>query len=131
MLAMVIKESRLRMMSGNNPVKSAYTLVAERKCYNCGEEGHLSYNCPLPKSYGGRSRTRGGHGDQGGHGGRGGGCVEVCGRGHGGPQANVATSESGSHVTIATIGGYSICHIDRGASQAVRTMAEDERTREF
>jgi hypothetical protein len=29
--AMVIEESRLRMMSGNNPVKSAYTTVAERE----------------------------------------------------------------------------------------------------
>jgi len=50
--AMIIEESRQHMMSGNNPVKSAYTSVSERKCYNCGEEGHLSYNCPLPKSYG-------------------------------------------------------------------------------
>ena len=106
--AMVIEESRLRMMSGNNPVKSAYTSaytsVAERKCYNCGEEGHLSYNCPLPKNYGGRSGNRGGRGgargDQGGRNGRGGGR----GRGHGGPQANVATWESGSQVTTATTG---------------------------
>jgi hypothetical protein len=93
--AMVIEESRLRMMSSNNPVKSAYTSMAERKCYNCGEEGHLSYNCPLPKSYGGRSGSRGGRGgargDQGGRGGRGGGRARGHGRGRGGPQANVAT----------------------------------------
>jgi hypothetical protein len=96
--AMVIEESRLRMMSGNNPVKSAYTSMAERKCYNCGEEGHLSYNCPLPKSYGGRSGSRGGRG------GRGGGRAGGRGRGRGGPQANVATWESGSQVTTATTG---------------------------
>ena len=55
--AMVIEESRLRMMSGDNPVKSAYTTVTERVCYNCGEKGHMSYNCPLPRNYGGRSGT--------------------------------------------------------------------------
>ena len=101
--AMVIEESRLRMMSGNNPTKSAYTSVAERKCYNCGEEGHLSYNCPTPKGYGGRSGTRGGcggaRGDQGGgHGGQGGGR----GRGRGVPQANAATMEGASQVSTVT-----------------------------
>jgi len=104
--AMVIEESRLRMMSSNNPVKSAYTSVAERKCYNCGEEGHLSYNCPLPKSYGSRSGSRGGRGgargDQGSRGGRGGGR----GRGRGGTQANVANWESGSQITTATAGDF-------------------------
>ena len=79
MSAMVIEESRLRMMSNNNPVKLAYTIVAERKCYNCGEEGHLSYNCPLPKNNGGRSGAHGGaRGDQGGGcGGHGGDCTGV------------------------------------------------------
>lgn len=52
--AMVNEESRLRVMSNNNPVKSAYVTLGERDCYNCGEKGHLSYNCPLPKNYGGR-----------------------------------------------------------------------------
>jgi hypothetical protein len=87
--AMVIEESRLRMMSGDNPVKSAYTTVSERVCYNCGEKGHLSYNCPLPKSYGGRSGTRGGRGcgrgEQGGSRGGRGGRVGGRGRGRGGP----------------------------------------------
>ena len=54
--AMVNEESRLRVMSNNNPVKSAYVTLGERDCYNCGEKGHLSYNCPLPKNYGGRLR---------------------------------------------------------------------------
>jgi hypothetical protein len=105
--AMVIEESRLRMMSNNNPVKSAYIIVVERKCYNCGEEGHLSYNCPLPKNYGGRSQTRGSHGgargDQGGGcGGRGGGRIGGHGRGHGVPRANVATTEGGPQINVAT-----------------------------
>ena len=102
---MVIEESRLRMMSSNNPVKSAYTTVVERKCYNCGEEGHLSYNCPLPKNYGGRSGTRGGRGgargDQGsGYGGHGGGRAGGCGRVRGGSQANVVTTEEVPSLTL-------------------------------
>ena len=81
--------------------------MAERKCYNCAEEGHLSYSCPLPKNYGGRSGARGGHvnarGDQGGgRGGRGGGHTGGRGRGRGGPQANAATMESGPQVNAAT-----------------------------
>ena len=107
MSAMVIEESRLRMMSNNNPIKLAYTIVAKRKCYNCGEEGHLSYNCPLPQNNGGRSGARGGHGgargDQGGGcGGHGGGRTGGRGRGRGGPQANAATMESGPQVNAAT-----------------------------
>jgi uncharacterized membrane protein YgcG len=102
--AMVIEESRLRMMSGDNPVKSAYTTVSERVCYNCGEKGHLSYNCPLPKSYGGRSGTRGGrgcgHGEQGGSRGGRGGRVGGRGRGRGGPQINAATTEEVPSVTL-------------------------------
>ncbi|CAD6223427.1 unnamed protein product [Miscanthus lutarioriparius] len=106
--AMVIEESRLRMMSSNNPVKSAYTTVVERKCYNYGEEGHLSYNCPLPKTYGGRSGTHGGRGgargDQGGgRGGHGGGRAGGRGRGRGGPQANAATMESGPQVNVVVV----------------------------
>jgi len=103
--AMVIEESRLRMMSGNNPTKSAYTSVADRKCYNCGEEGHLSYNCPIPKSYGGRSGGRGGaRSDQvGACAGRGGGRTCGRGRGRGVPQANAATMEGSSQVSAMTI----------------------------
>jgi hypothetical protein len=105
--AMIDEESRLRLMSTNNPVKSAYTTVAERECFNCGEKGHLSYNCPSPRNYGGRSGTRGGRG--GGRGdlggarvGRGGGRVGGRGRGRGGPRANVAALESGSSVSTAS-----------------------------
>ena len=99
MLAMVIEDNRLRIISDNNPVKSAYTRVAQRKCYNCGEEGHFSYNCPLPKNYDGRNGTHGGCGDAHGYQGRGrgchgGGCVGGHGRGHGDPKANAATTES-------------------------------------
>ncbi|XP_066314867.1 uncharacterized protein [Miscanthus floridulus] len=102
--AMVIEESRLRMMSSNNPVKSAYSTVAERECFNCGEKGHLSYNCPLPKNYGGRSGTRGGHGSALGD--QGGGCG---GRGvvlkpmllpWSGPQVNAATTEEVPSLTL-------------------------------
>jgi uncharacterized membrane protein YgcG len=105
--AMIDEESRLRLMSTNNPVKSAYTTVAERECFNCGEKGHLSYNCPSPRNYGGRSRTRGGcgggRGDRGGaRVGRGGGRVGGRGRGRGGPLANVAALESGSSVSTAS-----------------------------
>ena len=105
--AMVIEESRLRMMRGDIPAKSAYTTVAEKLCYNCGDKGHLSYNCPLPKNYGGRSGTRGGRGgargDQGGgRGGRGGGRAGSRGRGRGGSLANVAVLESGSQGSAAT-----------------------------
>ena len=105
--AMVIEESRLRMMRGDIPAKSAYTTVAEKLCYNCGDKGHLSYNCPLPKNYGGRSGTRGGRGgargDQGGgRGGRGGGRAGSRGRGRGGSLATVAVLESGSQGSTAT-----------------------------
>lgn len=110
--AMVIEESRLRMMSSNNPVKSAYTTLAERDFYNCGEKGHLSYNCPLPRNYGGRSGTRGGRGgarsDQGGgRGSRGHGRAGGRGRGRGGPHANAATMDSGPQVSAATTGEVS------------------------
>jgi len=77
------------MMGGDNPVKSAYTTAIERLCYNCGEKGHISYKCPLPKNYGGRTGTRGGRGgargDLGGRGGRGGGRAGGRGRGRGVP----------------------------------------------
>ncbi|KAG2534172.1 hypothetical protein PVAP13_9NG032373 [Panicum virgatum] len=99
--AMVIEESRLRMMRGDIPAKSAYTTVAEKLCYNCGDKGHLSYNCPLPKNYGGRSGTRGGRGgargDQGGgRGGRGGGRAGSRGRGRG----SAATTEDVPSLTL-------------------------------
>jgi hypothetical protein len=103
--AMVIEESKLRMMSGDNPMKSAYTTLIERLCYNCGEKGHMSYNCPLPKHHGGRSGTHGGcggaGGDHGGRGGRGGGRVGGRGRGRGAPQANASTMEV-STIEIST-----------------------------
>lgn len=57
-------------MMGDNPVKSAYTTVTERLCYNCGEKGHMSYNCPLPKNYGDRIGGRGGRGGRTGGRGR-------------------------------------------------------------
>jgi len=103
--AMVIEESRLRMMSGDNSVKSAYTTVAERLCYNCGEKGHMSYDCPLPKNYGGRSGTRGGRGGGRGdqRGGRGGGRTGGYGRGHGGPQAKAATMESATREEVPSL----------------------------
>ena len=89
--AMVNEESRLRVMSNNNPVKSAYVTLGERDCYNCGEKGHLSYNCPLPKNYGGRGGARGGRGSaRGGQGGGSGGRLGGHGRGRGGPHANAA-----------------------------------------
>jgi hypothetical protein len=46
--AMINEESRLQVMTANDPVKSAYTAIGDRDCYNCGEKGHLSYNCPHP-----------------------------------------------------------------------------------
>jgi len=99
--AMVNEESRLRVMSNNNPVKSAYVTLGERDCYNCGEKGHLSYNCPLPKNYGGRGGARGGRGSaRGGQGGGRGGRLGGRGRGRGGPHANAATTEDVSSVTL-------------------------------
>ena len=76
--AMIDEESRLRMMSSNNPVKSAYVAIEDRDCYNCGEKGHMSYDCTRPpRGSGGRGGPRGGrwstHGGYGGaHGSRGG-----------------------------------------------------------
>ena len=99
--AMVNEESRLRVMSNSNPVKSAYVTLGERDCYNCGEKGHLSYNCPLPKNYGGRGGARGGRGSaRGGQGGGRGGRLGGRGRGRGGPHANAATTEEVSSVTL-------------------------------
>ena len=40
--AMINEESRLRVMTASDPVKSAYTATDDRDCYNCGEKGHLS-----------------------------------------------------------------------------------------
>jgi hypothetical protein len=56
--AMVQEENRLRVMRGNNPGRSTYTIAGGRKCYNCGQKGHLSYNCPFPQSSDGRSGAR-------------------------------------------------------------------------
>jgi hypothetical protein len=58
--AMINEESRLQVMTANDPVKSAYTATGDRDCYNCGEKGHLSYNCPHPRGSGERGGgTRG------------------------------------------------------------------------
>ena len=51
--AMIVEESRLRVMSSGNSVKLAYVAMEDRECYNCGEKGHLSYNCPNPRGSGG------------------------------------------------------------------------------
>jgi len=56
----------------------------------------MSYNCPFPRNYGGRSGTREGHG------GRGGGRVGGRDRGDSTPQANTATMEIS---TIETVKG--------------------------
>ena len=48
----------------------AATGVENRKCFNCGESGHLICGCPKPlKPYSGRGRgTSRGGGDRGGRG---------------------------------------------------------------
>ena len=108
---------------------TAYTIADDRSCFNCGEKGHLSYNCPQPKNYnsydggrGGRGRGRSGRGGRGGfdggRGGRGGydggrggrGSYDLSrggrgggcgrGRGRGGTRANAAMTEESSHVTL-------------------------------
>jgi hypothetical protein len=80
--AMINEESRLRVMTANDPVKSAYTATDDRDCYNCGEKGHLSYNCPHPRGSGERGGgTRGATRStyRGGRGGYGRGVVAVPG----------------------------------------------------
>jgi hypothetical protein len=57
--AMIDEESRLRVMSSGNSVKPTYVAMEDRECYNCGEKGHLSYNCPNPRGSGGRGGSRG------------------------------------------------------------------------
>ncbi|CAN6353263.1 unnamed protein product [Urochloa humidicola] len=99
--AMIDEESRLRVMGSGNPVKPVYVAIEERECYNCGEKGYLSYNCPKPRGSGGRGGSRGGRGSTrgsygGGRGSRGGGR----GRGRDGPRANVATTEETPSVTL-------------------------------
>jgi hypothetical protein len=54
--AMIDEESRLRVMSSGNHVKLTYVAIEDRECYNCGERGHMSYNCPNPGGNGGRGR---------------------------------------------------------------------------
>ena len=88
-------------MSSGNPVKPTYVAIEDRECYNCGEKGHLSYNCPIPRGNGGRGGSRGGRGSTrgsygGGRGSRGGGR----GRGRGGPRANIATTEDTPTLTL-------------------------------
>jgi hypothetical protein len=74
--AMVQEEIRQRVMGDRNHVTSACTITDDRVCFNCGEKGHLSYNCPQPKNYnsyegyGNSDSGSGGHGR--GHSGRGG-----------------------------------------------------------
>jgi uncharacterized membrane protein YgcG len=97
--AMIDEESRLRVMGNDNHVKPVYAAIEDRECYNCGEKGHLSYNCPNPRGNGGRGGSRGGRWGTRvsygrGHGSRGGG------RGHGGSRANIATTEESPSVTL-------------------------------
>ena len=89
------------MGGSNNPVKPTYVAIEDRECYNCGEKGHISYNCPNPKGSGGRCGTRGGRGSfRGGYGGGRGGRGAGRGRGHGGPKADVATTEETVDITL-------------------------------
>nr|ABA94321.1 retrotransposon protein, putative, unclassified [Oryza sativa Japonica Group] len=112
--AMVQEEMRLRLMRGTNSIRSAYIAADNRECYNCGQVGHVSYNCPTSRNIGGRGSIRGGHGgtrggfggdrggfggNRGGRGGDRGGRVGGRGRGRGVPQANAAT-EDGKAVTL-------------------------------
>ena len=102
--AMINEESRLRVMTTNDPVKSAFTATDDRNCYNCGEKGQLSYNCSHPRGSGERGggtrgatrstygRDRGGYGR--GHGGH------ARGRGRGGPRVNVAVTEDTPSITL-------------------------------
>ena len=41
---------------------TAYTIADDRSYFNCGEKGHLSYNCPQPKNYNSYDGGRGGRG---------------------------------------------------------------------
>ncbi|KAF2918294.1 hypothetical protein DAI22_08g047500 [Oryza sativa Japonica Group] len=98
---------RLKLMRGTNLTRSAYTVADNRECYNCGQVGHVSYNCPTPRNIGGRGLIRGGHGGfggtRGGFGGdRGGFGGNRGGRGgdwRGSPQANAAIEE-GKAITL-------------------------------
>ncbi|PVH62672.1 hypothetical protein PAHAL_3G364000 [Panicum hallii] len=99
--AMIDEESRIRVLGSGNPMKLSYVAIEDRECYNCGEKGHMSYNCPNPKGNGGRGGTRGGRGSTlgaygGGRGSRGGGR----GRDRGGPWANVAATEETPSITL-------------------------------
>ena len=72
---MIDEEGRLRVMSSGNSIKPVYVAMEDSECYNCGEKGHLSYNCPNPKGSGGRGGSRGGHGStRGNYGGARGSC---------------------------------------------------------
>ncbi len=62
----MVQEMRLKLMRGTNLTRSAYTVADNRECYNCGQVGHVSYNCPTPRNIGGRGLIRGGHGGFGG-----------------------------------------------------------------
>jgi hypothetical protein len=67
------------------------------ECFNCGENGHLSYNCPNLKNSGGRGGTRGGRG------GTRGGCWSRGrgrGRGCGNPSANMASTKEALSITL-------------------------------
>uniref|UniRef100_J3N1C8 CCHC-type domain-containing protein n=1 Tax=Oryza brachyantha TaxID=4533 RepID=J3N1C8_ORYBR len=112
---MVQEEMRLKLMRSVNPVRSAHIAATDRECYNCEKVGHVSYNCPTPRSSGARGSMRGGYGGFDGncggfgenHGGRGGdrGGRRGRGRRRGAPQANVGTEDgraitlTGEHVT--------------------------------
>ena len=89
------------MMNGGNPVKPAYVAIEDRDCYNCGEKGHLSYNCPNPRGSGGRGGSRGGRGStRGSYGGGRGSHSGGRGRGRGGSRANMVASEDTLSVTL-------------------------------
>ncbi|KAF2919875.1 hypothetical protein DAI22_08g168100 [Oryza sativa Japonica Group] len=108
---MVQEEMRLKLMRGTNPTRSAYTVADNRECYNCGQVGHVSYNCPTPRNIGGRGLIRGGYGGFGGtrggfggdrgdfggnHSGRGGRGGD---RGGGGREEGKAITLTGEQVT--------------------------------
>jgi hypothetical protein len=76
--AMAQEESRLKVMKGSAspPPRPTFVVTGSQEtriCFNCGEKGHLSRDCPqAQKFYRGRGRgsDRGALKGGGGHGGR-------------------------------------------------------------